>query len=343
MIGRVPRCFLVVGIVTAASACDNVSWGGFELSLQGPSTDTTSTPTSSESQPSSESPETPPPATLAMGPLLYAGARDGDSAWVVPVAELRDGGLRALPQGTEGQDFVREIFSTRFRRGQELTLFSEGSRVGTLVLSGNGGASDFCGPAPRARGNLEMIPGAAQANRFIALEKAMGRQIPVEPFRPLRDQYDQRVGSLNLATAAVPQVGAPWPPSLLEIRADLKVFRPRAGDPPVVMATFVYQDQLRLGPAPANAYSLLVLGEPVGAAAEPTYELSYVWYRPVGTEGKGSPRYFSHADWDQDGEAEVLLEVLGERERWWAALDRRGGGWEMAFQDPCGTPGGGGE
>ena len=36
MIGRIPRWFLMVGIVTATFGCDNVSWGGMSLSLEGP-------------------------------------------------------------------------------------------------------------------------------------------------------------------------------------------------------------------------------------------------------------------------------------------------------------------
>ena len=84
MIGRVPRCLLVVGIVTAASACDNVSWGGFDLSLQGPSADTLTPPSPGEEEPSPEGVDTPLPPTVALAPLLYAGAREGDSAWVVP-------------------------------------------------------------------------------------------------------------------------------------------------------------------------------------------------------------------------------------------------------------------
>ena len=29
--------------------------------------------------------------------------------------------------------------------------------------------------------------------------------------------------------------------------------------------------------------------------------MTFAWYRPVDTEGKGAPRYFGHLDWDGDG------------------------------------------
>jgi hypothetical protein len=152
----------------------------------------------------------------------------------------------------------------------------------------------------------------------------------------LSSTYDQRVASLNLGAEAVPRVGAAWPPSLLETRQDLQILELRAGTPPAVLATFVYRDQLRIGPAPEDAYALMILGEARGSG----FELAYTWYRPVATEGKGVPRLFSRMDWDGDGQAEILLEVLGTDARWFAALDRGPEGWETIYQDPCGTPGG---
>jgi len=343
MIGRVPQLILVVGIVTAASACDNVSWGGFDLRLQGPSTDTAEAPSEAQEGGQPGAVQEAPPPTLALAPLLYAGSRQGDSAWVVPVGELRDGALQPLPQGPDGEEITERILASRLRPGQELTLFSEGARVGTLVVGEGAPAQGYCSSRPRAMGHLELIPGAAAAQDFLALEKAFGRSRPVKPFRPLRDQYDQRVASLSLATTAVPRVGAPWPPSLLDIRQDLRVFQLQAGEDPAVMATFLYQDRMSVGPAPGASYSLLVLGEPTPSSGDAEFDLAYAWFRPVGAEGKGAPRFFSHMDWDGDGEAEILLEVLGAETRWWAALDRDGGRWTLAFQDPCGVPRGGGE
>ncbi len=345
MIGRVPRCFLMVGIVTAASACDNVAWGGFHMHLQAPSQDTAVAPAPGEESPLDPDAEVALPPTLPLGPLLYAGARVGDSAWLVPVAEVGSGGLHPLPATVSGGDLTERVLSTRLRPGQELTLFSEGSRVGTLVVGEGGPAPDHCAPRPRARGHLELVPGASEATRFLAVEKSLGRTVPVEPFRPLRDRYEQRVGSLDLATTAVPRMGAPWPPSLLEIRSHLKILALEGAPGPAVLATFLYEDRMQVAPAPANAYALMVLGEPIPSPSdEAAFELVYAWYRPVGEEGKGAPRYAGHMDWDGDGEDEILLEVLGGESRWFAALDRTPQGWALSFQDPCGAPpGGGGE
>jgi hypothetical protein len=330
MIGRVPHLPFLVGIVIAASGCDNVSWGGIDLRLEGPSDDTTLARGDTARGPGDLDP------AAALGPLLYAGARSGDRVEVVPVAEITGAGLRPLPSGPEGEELDRQIIQGRLRHGRELILFHQGVRVGALVVDDTGMERDtYCQSRPWASGPLILLPGAFAAERFLALERAEGIFHPFGPFRELSSEYDQRVASLNLGSEAVTLVGAPWPPSLLDIRQDLQILDLTGGEAPAVMATFLHRDQLQVGPAPDDAYALLVLGEPTG----PRFDLTYVWYRPVSTEGKGAPRYFSRMDWDGDGQEEVLLEVLGADRRWFAAIDRAPEGWQTVFQDPCGTPG----
>lgn len=329
MIGRIPRWLLLVGIVIAASACDNVSWGGMEVGLQKPSADTLAVEVDSARV---EAPSAPTPS---LGPLLYAGIRDGRRARIFPVAELTEGGLRPLPLGSDGDEETRQILASRLRPGEEFTLFHQGVRIGTLEVEENP-LSDgpYCGAGGQAIGHLQLTPEAAGAQHFLALERDQGRQHPFGSFEELQNVYDQRVASLALGSEAIPMVGAPWPPSLLETRQDLQVFRLSGQEAPAIMATFLYRDQLQVGAAPAGAYSLMVLGEPSGSE----FELAFALYRPVGSEGKGAPRYFSRLDWDGDGDEEILLEVLGEESRWFAALNRGPDGWVLDFQDPCGAP-----
>jgi len=307
-----------------------VSWGGFDLSLQGPSSDTAGAPADTAGTPSS-----PDPAA-SLGQILYAGSRDGNTGSVVPVAEITDGGLQPLPAGEEGADLYRRILQGRLRLGGELVLFHEGARVGTLAVEAVDTVADlYCEPHLRATGHVLLLPEASSADRFLALEPGRGASYPFGTYEDLSSVYDQRVASLNLGAEAVPLVGADWPPSLLDIRQDLQILDLPGGEAPAVIATFVYQDQLRVGPAPDQAYSLMILGEPRG----PRFDLTYTLYRPVSTQGKGAPRYFSRMDWDRDGQDEILLEVLGASSRWFAALDRGPEVWALAYQDPCGTPG----
>lgn len=333
MIGRVPHRLLLVGIVIAASACDNVSWGGMEMGLRSPDADTVTQPP--DSVPATEEEAT----VLELGPLLYAGVREGSQGRIFPVAEITEGGLRALPTGPEGEETHRSIMATRFRPGSSLALFHQGVRVGSLeVEEGDLTGEPFCGPRAQARGHLQLTPEAVQIQRFLAMDASRAGGFPFQPFQTLSSVYDQRVASLNLGSEAIPLVGAAWPPSLLDIRQDLRVLSLPGGEAPAVLATFVYQDQLRVGPAPDNAYALMVMGEPRGS----TFDLAFTWYRNVGAQGKGAPRYFSRLDWDGDGDQEILLEVMGEESRWFAAINRGPDGWVLTYEDPCGAPGEGG-
>jgi len=330
MIGRIPRWLLVVGIVIVASGCDNVSWGGVEISLEGPAAD------SAIAQQDTAELQAPPDPAVSLGPLLYAGTRTGNRARVVPVAEITETGLHPLPGGPEGIETNDRILQGRFRAGTELVLFSQGVRVGALVLDqGSLVGGTYCQARPEGAGQLLLSPDAAGMERFLALDRPSGNRYPFGPYQELSSTYDQRVASLNLGAEAIPLVGASWPPSLLEIRQDLQILDLPGEEDPAVLATFVYRDQLGVGTAPAEAYALMILGEPQGAG----FELAYTWYRPVGAEGKGVPRYFSRMDWDGDGQEEILLEVFGSDTRWFAAMDRGPEGWQTVYQDTCGTQG----
>lgn len=103
---------------------------------------------------------------------------------------------------------------------------------------------------------------------------------------------------------------------------------------PAVSTTFVFRDQVEIQPAEPTSYSLYLLAAPEDGDR---YQPALVWYRVAGSDGKGAPRYFQHLDWDADGETEVLLEVLGERSRWSAVVEPRGGEWARTFEDPCGA------
>jgi hypothetical protein len=329
MNGRIPHWILIVGIVTAANGCDNVSWGGMSIRLEGPPGDTL-VPSSEDTGAGGED----GPLRIEYGPLLYAGTRQGDSALVVPVAELVDGKLRALPQGDSALLMVDQIREERLAPGQKLNLFHQGTRIGTLLLSSSSGAgTDYCPPRALALGQLELIPSAAEAERFLALDEALGAHGSPGPLRTSIVDRAQWNAAHNLAGEALNQLRAQWPGALQDIRQDIQSLPLSNDGGPAVVASFLFQDQLGIGPASDASYALFILGEPRGTRLDRTF----TWYRRVGEDGKGAPRFFSSMDWDGDGDEEILLEVFGADARWWAALDRENGAWSIAFQDPCGT------
>jgi hypothetical protein len=135
-----------------------------------------------------------------------------------------------------------------------------------------------------------------------------------------------------MASDAIPRLGAAWPASVLNTRADMQVFQLPGSPAPIIAASFLNQDQLAAQAAPPGAYSIFLLGEMTGEE----YRASYVWYRPVATQGKGAPRLFDHLDLDGNGVDEVILEVFGGDSRWFVSLARRNGAWMTAFQESCG-------
>lgn len=324
----------ILVIVTGLSGCDNVGWGGVRVELQ--------EPPRASGAPVEESPdsveEVVPP--LPRGPIVYLARRTDQGAELVPVVELRGDTLRSLPRLLAEEGFARRFVRERMPPGAEFVLFSRGTRVGTFHVREEPLRVDstLCAPRPRVAGFAEVLPAAAGAERFLALAAESGGEVPREPYTVRSSTYEQRVASLNLAAGLIPEVGARWPPDLVEVRRDLQIFDLRGSSEPAIAATFLYRDVLRVGVAPEPAYSLFLVATHDGTA----YRASYVWYREYDEEGKGAPRYLTHFDWDRDGADELLLEVLGESHRWFAVTGVRGGRWETLYQDPCGRPGAGG-
>jgi len=319
---------LLLGIVVALTGCDNVTWGGIDVELQ--TSEERLARASGRPNTSFEADtqtETPPPVDL--GPLMLLGRpRDGQLELSL-VGQLSEGSLRAIPDDTP----TRVALAERLSAGRRLTLYSEGTRAGTLVVSSSRSSTVYCGQRPSVTGRAELTETATQAAQFIAIEGEIVTSQD-EGFESPTHNYDQRVASLAMMRDVVPRVGATWPGSILDIRRDVQIFQDSGEEAPTIVATFVYEDGLTTGPAPVRAYSVFLLGEDRGTG----YESRFVAYRRVGDDGKGAPRFFDHLDWDGDGVSEVILEVLGESSVWVSGLDRGQNGWTETYHDACGLP-----
>lgn len=309
-------------ILTGATGCDNVDWGGSEWSLVPPPS--TVPDTLLDAALPEEEPE------RVFGPLLLAGTRDGPRATLAVVGEVQGEGLVALGTEPEEVEHLEAVAGV----GSEWTLFADGVRVGTLAVDEVGNSAGYCPARRTVSGVVELVPSASAEERLLALPATVGGGRAYDPFTPLEDDYDQRVATLTWAGDAIPRNEATYPPNgLVQARQEIHVFQPVGAPGPAVAATFMYRDRLAIAPAPQGAYALFVLGAQRGGA----YAEDFAWYRPVGEGGKGAPRFFDHLDWDGDGDAEILLEVLGAERRWFAVLGRRGNEWVRTFQDACGT------
>ena len=322
------RWLLLAVILSAPSGCDNVKWGGVDVRLQAP-------PPSAEMAPEAAvqpAPETAPPP-LPRGPVLLAGTRDGDTATLAVVGEVRGDALAPLPTEDQAPGFLEHFTRTLLAPGTELVLFSEGVRVGRLTVSGTGTDTQHCVPRAQVTGTVELVPGAVGATRLLALTDSAARRRAYAPFQVHATEYDQRAASIALAAEAIRQAGVSWPTSLVESRQDIQSFRIPDAAGPSMAASFLLGDRLAVAEPGPGAWALFVLGTAQGG----TYGSSYVAFRQA-ADGKGAQRYFAHLDWDGDGDSEILLDVFGAGSRWFASLGQRGGSWVQTFQDPCGAP-----
>ncbi|HUF83551.1 MAG TPA: hypothetical protein VMQ81_03055 [Acidimicrobiia bacterium] len=311
-------------ILTVATGCDNVAWGGIDVAVEAPG--------HAEAGPDGEGAEAseiePPPTPV--GPILLAGTRQGSSLTLAPVGMLVDDRLTPLPAASDSAAHRATV--GRLRPGSEWVLFASGARVGTATARAVARDAELCEADVTLTATPELIPAAAATERFLALPAEDAEGWPSPQYVRLDHTYNQRVASLNLSAAAVPRVGAAWPSGgMLATRRDIQAFRPLGAEAPSIAASFVIADGLNTL-APANgAYALFLLFEERPAGFQETF----LWYRPA-AQGKAVPRLFQHLDWDGDGTDEVLLEVFGEGRRGWVGLERGADqAWTVAYRSPC--------
>ncbi|MBT8487729.1 MAG: hypothetical protein HKN72_11910 [Gemmatimonadetes bacterium] len=312
-------------ILTGATGCDNVAWGGIDVQLQAP-------PASGEGTDSlGGGPTSTDSVTKVPGAILLAGDRFEERAELVVVGEILEGGLTPFPDPRFPGDSAR--LATLTAPGSEWVLFSEGVRVGRLVADTSEAAEDYCGAPHRVSGVLELVPSAVAAERFLAFPAEDVADLPYSAFAAHVDVFDQRVAALAIARDAITRNGATLPSDgALGIREHTQAFQPVDAARPWVATTFVNRDQLGIGSPSQGAYGLLVVARPEGDGFVEAVSV----FRSVEAEGKGVPQYHDHMDWDGDGASEILVDVFGATRRWFAVLDRRDGQWVRSYEDSCG-------
>lgn len=319
------RHFLAIAVIlTVAPACDNVAWGGIELTVESPAT-TPGEATELRTTPATDAAE---PAPESIGPVLLAGVRDGAAVRLSPVGLLDGGILTSLPPtGAERDAALRAL-----EVGSDWVLFADGAEVGRVSATASDSDPALCGLDRVLTGIPELRPEAAAAQRFLALSSEFAGDWAAATYAPLAHTYDQRVASLDLGRTALPRVGAPWPTNgMLPVRRDIQAFRIADDDRPSFAASFVVRDALDTSAAAAGAYALFLMAD----QGSGTFRETFLWYRPA-NQGKAAPRYLGHLDWDRDGQDEVLLEVFGEGLRGYLALERGANGtWTPSYRSPC--------
>jgi len=313
---------MVAVILTAGTGCDNVEFGGIQVALRAP--EPANRPAVVDVAPT----ETTGPVNVHE-PLLLAGVRDGNRGRFFVVGEVHPDALRPFPDPRFNDDAERIAELTV--PGTEWAVFSEGVRVGRLIVESARDAIGYCGPRTQINGIVELIATASEAERLLAMP-ATEIDRPYEEYHQISHVYDQRIATLEIAGDAIPRYGARWPElGTLDARDHIQAFQLRNTPGQSIAATFMIDDELEVGSPGQGAYSLFVLGHQSGAG----YTEAYTWYHDAAKDGKAAPRYFDHFDWDGDGADEILLDVFGSDRRWFAALSRDGDEWVRSYQDSC--------
>lgn len=311
-------------MVIAVAACDNVEWGGVDLSV---------VPPPPKAGPGLGTIEA---GGLPQGPILYHVTRDSARLTLTPVGEVVDQELRPIEPGDGLETFQDRFISTFLRASAEFTLFHNGRRAGTLRVDSAWVAADACRPLPRASGNAEMGSDVEDVTEFLAMARTqapegrmIGQQIQV-------GSRMQVVGNI-LAERALRARDAPLP-DWSRARRQIQPFPVSETRDLAFTATFLVDDELVVG-HDDEGYSLFIVYTP---RAQTGYDTAYVDYTSYTAEGKAAPRTIDFLDWDRDGHVELLLEVLGTRDAWYTAVGRDDDGWTVLFEDRCrpatGTP-----
>lgn len=310
-------------IVIGLAGCDNVTWGGSTLALEAP-------PSRSPEPEAAQAEETPARPSLPRGDLIFFTTINGQMGRLVPVAFVGADSAFAVP--TLSTPALGADLRALLQETSEFTLYSQGTRAGTFVASSDVTQEDaLCPGLPVIEGTIELRPGVDVTRGFLARARDGARVVPhgnVEPPPPIRSV---RASTLDMALEQISERGAVWPPSILGIRRDISLFH-HTDSTTGVAATFLYRDQLNTDPAPAGSYSIFVMGEERGEGIAATYSE----FQRGSTNGKLAPRFLGQLDWDQDGQQEVVLELLSEGQRTFRVLERDPDAFRSVLATTCG-------
>ena len=312
-------------IVALLTACDNVSWGGADLTVVPPPPRPSGAPAPGVD---------PGPEQLPTGPILYRVNAGAAGASIVPVAEIQGDSLVAIRPSADPRNFAESFIAEHMRQGAEFALFRGGIRAGTFIAQSASVESTACGLRPRAQGLLELGETSRAVTEFLALEKVQAPQIERRIEESLEPTRTMRVLAPIFADRILRTRGASLPGNWDRSFAQLQPFAvPNAQDAGFT-ATFLVGDTLGPG-LDDEGHAVFFVAVP----ARLSYDTVFVELRRYESGGKAAPRLIDALDWDRDDSLELLLEVYGTNDSWIEAIGRNEDGtWRRIFLDRCIAP-----
>lgn len=310
-------------ILTLQSACDNVNWGGADVTIVPPP------PKAAGPPPTGVEPGV---ERLPEGPILFYVVPGANGGEMTPVGEISGDSLKPLRAQSDPTAYAERFIAEQMRQGSEFVLFSRGVRVGTLVVSsasattGNG-----CAVEPRATGALELSSSAEGITRFLALSKLTAPAVPRRNDITLAPTRTMQVLAPILAEKMMRARRAGLPGNWQRAMWQLMPFPVPTGQDAAFATTFLVGDTL--GPGLDDlGHSTFYVGIP----SQLTYDTVYVDFHNYAVTGKYAPQVIDYLDWDRDDYPELLLRVYGISDSWLEAVGRgQNGQWGRIYSSRC--------
>ncbi len=331
--GNGPLSALGALIIILASGCDNVSWGGVDFDVVPPP----------EQAPASagEAAEvaTAPDIVLPRDPVLFVVRSRLDGAVMRPLAAVGADGFEAIAMEEAPDGYWRRFVTELMRQGSEFSLYRDGRRAGTFLLSSaEVGATAGCAASAVADGTVELAPGVPPEGDFLALpEGALPPTLDPPPDSSARAALRSRNRQLGpiLAERLLRARGAGLPGNWQAALAQAIGFPTPRGARGLV-ATLLVGDTLGPG-LDDQGYALFFLATPSEDRSGTGLDTTYTDFSDYPQTGKSAPRVVDYLDWDADGWPGFVLEVFGTSGSRFEMLTRDGDGdWTRTPLWGCG-------
>jgi hypothetical protein len=309
-------------ILTAATGCEKVQWGGAEVRIVKP-------PPPAGAAAAAPSLTDQTDLGLPRGNVLFHVVRSQGQDLIVPVAEISGDSMRTLqrPAGVSPQAYEQRFRQAVLPANGEFVLFRRGARVGTFSLTGNGGLTT-CG-VPTAVGQATTVAAAAADQEFLAFRKGLEPDVVGEFSPPQVAGPIVRYAPL-VAERLVLQSGLPRPGSWPHAQRDLQAIDLIRGGTPEMATTFLSGDDLKPGPADKDGWSVFYVA---------SYE-QRTGYNPLYSEvtdyrkgPKRAPKAVDYLNWNGKGGNELLVQVFGATDAWYEVVSNdRNKGWQKVWE-----------
>jgi hypothetical protein len=307
------------------AACDNVSWGGADVTVVPPPPKASAAP-----EPGVE----PGAERLPEGPILYHVRVTDGNAGITPVAEISGDTLVALHAAVNDIAYAEALVSSNLRQGSEFVLFHHGVRAGTFITQSASVDETACRPTARGTGILELSEAATGIAEFLAIARVQAPQIARRTPPELAATNTMRLLADNYADRIIVSRGVSRPNDWNRARARIQPFAVPNVQDPGFTATYLVGDTL--GPG------LDDVGHAVFMVAMPgrlSFDTVFVRLRNYAVDGKAAPELVDYLDWNRDEAPDLLLRVFGTSDVWYEAVSRDADGtWRTVFADRCERP-----